>query len=241
MSTEFTTVISRLKKLKERYFFTLSAFYVYEAMRELKAPNIVGEDEVKKNLETMKKFNNFFGIVQEALRVYFLLELAKLFDSSDQALHIMKIINYTESNLKKLSVNDFAEFNQSREFIDELIKNYRGISRDDLQKMKLQLEQHQETIGDLKTYRDKYLAHDDFIKVDVKLTPERITNLFKILEEILNLFSSRLDISTTLYNRLEERYKDDTKRVIEYLRRFEPYRLKEIEEYYQKELEKYKQ
>ena len=230
MSQEFTTLISRLKTMKSRYFFVLSTFYVSEAMIELR--------EVEKNRETMNKFNNFFDFTQKALQVYFLLELAKLFDYSDQALHITKIINYTESNLRSLSAKDFAESNQSREFIDELVENYRGMSHTDLYKIKSQLKQHRTTIRKLTTYRNKYLAHDDLKKVDVELTYDEITSILKILEEILNLFSSRFDASTTLYNHIEIGCKNDTKMVVEYLSRFEPYRLKEIDEQYDRELEK---
>jgi len=229
-----------LKKLQNRYFFTLSAFYAYEGLMELSATNIIGKEEADKNVEEMNKFNNFFGPSKEALRVYFLLELAKLFDASDQSLHIDKIINFTQSNIGRLSASDFAEFSQDRQFVEELVKNYRGINNDDLQHIKSLISQHANTIQDLKTYRDKYLAHDDLIKVDVKLTQENIKSLFEVIKKVLNLFSSKTDHSTTMYNHIEDRSKDETKRIIEHLRRFEPYRLKEIEEQYQKELESYR-
>ena len=228
MSQEFTVFMEYLEKLQKRYCFTLSAFYTWEALVELCAPNIVGQEEAQQNVKTMSRFNNFFSLSKESLRVYFLLELAKLFDTSNQSLHIDKIINFTESNIQKLSVDDFAGFNQDRQFIEELVENYKGINEEDLQHIKLLIFEHTAIIQNLKTYRDKYLAHDDITKVDVVLTPEKIKTLFKVIKEILNLFSSKINHSTRMYDCIEGKCKNDTKRVVEYLRRFEPYRLKEI-------------
>jgi len=230
-----------LERLKSRYFFTLSAFYAYEGLIELTAPNIVGKEEANKNVEEIKKYWDFFGPSKEALRVYFFLELAKLFDASDQSLHVDKIINFTQSNIRKLSASDFAEFNHDRQFVEELVKNYRGINNDDLESVKSLLTEHANTIGELKTYRDKYLAHDDLHKLEVQLTGQQIKDLFSVLEKVLNLFSSKLDHSSTMYDHIEERCKDQTKMIVDRLRRFEPYRLKEIDEQCQRELEQYRQ
>ncbi len=57
----------------------------------------------KKNAKTIARYSGFFTPSQEALRVYFFLELAKMFDSSKKALHIYKILNHcalkrTDSN-----------------------------------------------------------------------------------------------------------------------------------------------
>jgi len=228
MSQEFTVFMDYLNKLEKRYSFMLSAFYTWEALIELCAPNIVGKKEARQNVEIMNRSNKFFGPSKESLRVYFLLELAKLFDASDQSLHIDRVINFTESNIQKLLVSDFAEFNQNRGFIEELVKNYKGINIKDLKHVRSLIALHTATIQDLKTYRDKYLAHDDISKVDVTLKQYKIKALFKVIEEILNLFSYKGNHSTRMYNSIEKECKNDTKMVLEYLRRFEPYRLKEI-------------
>lgn len=239
MSQEFNTIISYVEKMKERYFFALSTFYAYEALREILAPNIVGQEVVEKNVEIFKKFNEFFGPSKEALRVYFFLELAKLFDVSDQSLHITKVINYTQSNIAKLTASDFTEYNQNREFIDSLIENYQGVKHDDLVIIKSEIEKNKDIIEKVKTYRDQYLAHDDIKKVEVNITGEEIRILFSVLEKILNTFSSKLISATSIYNHVETDAKGQTMRIFDHLKRFEPYRLKEIDEKYKKDLEKY--
>ena len=237
MSREFSTLSEYLKDLKNRYFFTLSAFYTYEGLRECCAPNIVGENEVNLNLEQINRFKNFFLPCKEALRVYFLLELAKLFDISKESLCINKIVNFTESNIRNLSLSDFSEFNKDKRFLSELIENYRSISIDDLRNVKSLISKYKDTIDDLKTYRDECLAHDDLKKFDIEnLNQENIKNLFFIIEKILNLFSRKIDSSTSIYDYVERLSKDDLNNILDYLRRFEPYRLREIKELYNEEL-----
>lgn len=237
MNNEFNTIISYIEEMKNRYFFALSAFYAYEALMEIIAPNIAGQDVAEKNVKVFNTFNNFFGPSKEALRVYFFLELAKLFDVSDQSLHITKIINYTKNNIDKLTVSDFVEYNQNRNIIDSLIKSYKGINHDDLLIIKSEIEKYKNIIKKVKTYRDQYLAHDDIKKIKVDITGEEIKILFSVIEKILNMFSSKLISATSMYDQVEERAKDETKRIFDYLKRFEPYRLKEIDEESKKKLE----
>lgn len=240
MSTEFNKTILYIKKMEDRYFFALSTFHAYEGLKELLAPNIVGQEAAEENVKIFKRFNNFLNPSKEALRVYFLLELAKLFDISDQSLHITKIVNYTQSNISKLTVNDFVEYSQDREFLQDLIKNYRGLKNDDLLSIKSEIEKNEDIINKIKNYRDQYLAHDDTKKIEVSITKEEIMALFNLIEKILNIFSLKLISSTSMYDHVERDAKNQTKMLIDHLKRFEPYRKKEIEDAYQKELEKYK-
>ena len=232
MSKEFKTLFEYLKNLRSRYFHALSAFYVYEGLLELSALNISGQKGAEQNIKTMNRFKNFFIMSKEALRIYFLLELAKLFDESKQSLHINKIVNFAGSNIKALSKNDFLEFHQGRTFIDELFKQYKAVDKNDLKEIKTKTKKHEVIIKKLDDYRNQYLAHEDKQKKKVNINSGEIQELFKLIAEILNLFSSRLDFSTTAYSHVEKECKDDTKRVVEYLNRFEPYRLKEIEKKY---------
>lgn len=240
---KFETLMVHIKSMHSRYFHALTAFFAYEALREVVAPNIVGESEAQNNSEVIDNFKNFFIPSREALRVYFFFELAKLFDSSKQALHINKIINYTESNLKGLTVEAFSEYNQrqDRTFLEELTKEYRGVAYADLMEIKSMLSKHRVSLEKLDVYRNKWLAHDDVNRPDPPLiTGDEINALFDVLAKILNSLTSKLNSETWTYSHVEDDVKHHTRMVIEYLRRFEPYRLKEINGQYHRELEQYK-
>src|SRR3989338_7754739 len=74
-STEFKTLMDYAKEMHHRYFRALSAFYAYEGLREVLATNIVGQSEAEENAKTIGKYSGLFTPSQEALRVYFFLEL----------------------------------------------------------------------------------------------------------------------------------------------------------------------
>lgn len=242
MSQEFNTIILYIETIKERYFKALSAFHIFETFIELVDFNIVEQEALEKNKKIIEKdFSSFFLPSKEALRVYFFLELAKLFDVADDALHVTKIVNYTQSNIAKLTVNDFAEYSQKQDknFITELIKNYQGVDHNDLIAIKSGIEKNEEIIKRLKTYRDQYLAHDDINKDEINITGEEIRILFNIIEKIIDIFLSKLISTSVIYGNAKVDTKDKTRMVIDYLKRFEPYRLKEINDKYKLDLEKY--
>lgn len=238
MSAEFNKLIDYIEKMQKRYFRAVSALNVYESLEEVLAPNIVGQDTAEDNAEVFKKFNEFMSIAKESARVYFFIELAKLFDISDESLHITKIVNYTQSNISKLMVDDFSEYSQDREFITSLIENYKGVNHSDLVKIKIEIEKNEELISRLKDYRDQYLAHDDINKKDIEINREEVKKLFDLIEKVLNIFSSKLISTISVYDHIERDTKSKIKTLFDHLKKYEPHRLKEIEEDCKKELEK---
>jgi len=234
-TTEFKTLMDYAKAMHRRYFHALSAFYAYEALREAVVINIVGKSEAEENAKTISNFKNFFLSAQEALRIYFFLELAKMFDSSKQALHINKVLNFTESNLKNFTVEAFKEYNQSqdRTFLEELAKEYKGMAYADLVIIRDMLKKHKSTLEKLNKYRDKWLTHDDIKKPEIPvITGEKIKDLFGMLAKMLNSITGQLNSESWMYSHIEDDVKHHVRLVIDHLRRFEPYRLKEIKEKY---------
>lgn len=241
--SEFETLIGYIDQLRSRYFRTISAFYAYEALREAKASNIHGQEKAEENVEVIKRYKDFFLPVEEALRVYFFIELAKLFDATNQSLHMDKVLNFTESNLRHLTVDAFMEYNidQGREFLNSLTEEYRGVAHADLLEIRVLLEAHKNTLEKLRIYRDKWLAHEDIRKPDLPdITGLELRALFDVFQKILNTLTSKLNSSSTLWDHVECEVKHHVNLVIENLQRFEPYRLKEIDEECQREIAKYR-
>src|SRR3989338_94421 len=231
-NTEFKTLMEYTKILRSGYFNALSAFYAYEGMLEVGDPNIAGEMESMANVAVLNNYKNFLLIAKESMRVYFFIELAKLFDASDQSLHINKIVNFTESNLRSLTAEAFKEYNQSqgRVFLASLVEEFRGVAHSDLLEIKNMLNVNEEALNKLKIYRDKWLAHNDINKPELPaITKEELHSLFDVFGKIVNLITGKLNSESTSWDHIERDTKHHTKMVIEYLRRFEPYRLEEIE------------
>lgn len=235
---EFKKLMAYIDELRSAYCATLSAFYTYKALREATDPDVNEASRATENGAIMSTFTSFFTPTKEALRVYFFIELAKLFDSSNQSLHIEKVINFTESNIKHMTVDAFEEYNskQPRAFLDELVKAYRGISHADLVEIRNLLSAHSASLEKLRTYRDKWLAHNDIKKPDLPtINEDELRSLFAILEKILNVLTSNLNGSSSTWSHIERNAQDHTHMVLNYLHRFEPYRRKEIENEYSQE------
>jgi len=227
---QFRTLMAYIKRMHSRYFHALCAFHAYEGLREAAAPNIVGQPKAAENVNAMDRYKNFFVIAQEALRYYFFIELGKLFDVSNQSLHINKVVNFTESNIKKLTVDAFKEYNQDRQLLEELTERYKGIEHSDLVVIRDLLNKQKGIIDKLKTFRDSWVAHDDANKPQQpSISAQEIKDLFDTLKKILNTISGKLNDETWSYSHVEGDVKNHVNLVINHLHRFEPYRLKEID------------
>jgi len=236
----FKNLMEYARAMHKRYFHALSAFYVYEGLSEATAPNIVGQVLAENNTKVISNFINFFMPTKEALRVYFLLELAKMLDSSESALHINKILTITEGNLKNLTVDAFKEYNQGRVFIEELAAEYRSLDYKEVSLLRDMIDKNKVLIERLKIYRDKWLAHDDIKKPEPPLISRGdVGTLFGVLEKILNFITGKLNSESWAYSRVEDESKHHTRLVIDYLRRFEPYRLAEIQKEFDEDMRLY--
>ncbi len=212
-------VKSMVVELQNNLFNAHSYFLLHDSIKKLSAPNIVWEQEAKKNFEIMEKFNYFFWLSTEASREIYLLKLAKFFDNDKRSNSIIKIINYIRSNIRhfKNTIND-----------DEL-KFFEG-----------ELSQHSTIIQNLKTYRDQYIAHNQIEPSMIILTIEDTEIITDLLIRILNNISSKIFSEQWSHKHQEIRIFGEMKTILDHLYRFEPYRLKEIKKERQKRLSKYK-
>lgn len=229
MSQEFVKLQSLLKRSHNALYNAYSHFLVWDSMKRLMAGNVSGETEAAENVVTINRFKNFFLPSLEANRKIFAIELAKVFDSNKKSLSLRKIINYARSNKKKLTSADFKEFNEKREHVDSLAVGYVGITEDLLKQCEKKLIELDAVIRKLKKFRNTKLAHDQIAETDTILTVEEAEMLFERSGEILNLLSSALNHESWAHLHEKDWTQHHTKSVIDYLRKYEPYRLKEID------------
>jgi len=78
------------------------------------------------------------------------------------------------------------------------------------------------------------MTFDDKKKPEIpSITGEEIKALFEVLAKMLNAITGRLNSESWSYSQVEDDVKYHVRLVVDHLRRFEPYRLKEIEREYQ--------
>lgn len=222
MSKEYETLQEFIKRLRGLHQEAYCAFKVYEQLNELRAPNILGQEEADNNAAAMSGLTGFFTSAERALNLHFLITTAKIFDYSKDSLRLEKIINFAEQNQKKLTVEDFQEFHKDRQYIEELVAKYEGINRNTLLDVSKRLKEAGPIIVKLKDHRDTMLAHENLKKKSIKpISYAEIEKLLELSHDILNIFSSKTSHETTSYSMLERQSIDDTQLVIKIIRAYE--------------------
>lgn len=230
MKNEFIKFQEYLERVNRNLVNALRAFCAYEALIEARAPNKVGQKEAEDNTATINRYIDFFSITERALYFYSLMELAKILDNDNNSLSLNKLINFAKTNKKKLNVAEFKKYNPDRQGLEELAIRYEGISGEDFKGIERKLEESKKIWRKIKTYRDKFLAHDDLIKPEIKIFFGEIHSVFDTLKEIINTFSYKTNFSTTGYGYPVRTCKDITGSLIECLKKGELYYLKEFDE-----------
>jgi len=215
MSKEFIGLRERIEELRKAHVRAYQYFYAYDKINELRAPNLVGQKKAKNNADAIGLYKGFLNPSVTALMTGFYVELAKIYDSHDDALHLNKLIDYAEANQKHLTVVDFKELNEDRPFMEELVEKYEGLKNKDLLEIRRNLDEHKDKIQRLKTIRDKHIAHLDLNRKGIKdLTYEEIEQLIILAHDILNVFSQKLDHVTSDYGVIKRQVIEDTENLV---------------------------
>lgn len=230
----FNKALGWANDLRSRYLHTLAAFRIYERFRKLGAPNVVGKRKAGANVKTFGQHVYFFSPLQEAARYYFFIELAKFFDENkrDQSLTIEIVLNFVEKNISSFSKDVFKQHHPERTFIPELLDGYVEFTHADIQKIRNRLKRNKKLIGDLKTYRDQFLAHDDIKKDDIKITGLQIRTLLRIVQNAIDLFYLRLDFSSNIYSNYDKEPVCAVDNVVNALQEHEQECMRKIKEKY---------
>lgn len=230
----FAKAFEWTKKLRGRYLHTLAAFRIYERFRKLSAPNVVGKRKAEANAKTFSQHIYFFSPLQEAARCYFFVELAKFFDedSQRQSLTISRLLDFVEKNLTSFSEDEFERYHADRNFIPELLAGYEAFTLKDIKKINRRLQHNRKLIKKLKTYRDKFLVHDDLKKKEVPITGLQIRTLLKIVQDSVDLFYLKLDFSSNIYSNYDKEPALAVDQVMRALQEHEKERMRKINEKY---------
>ena len=222
------------KQLRNRYLHVIAARKVFDEFNKLSATNIVGMKNAEANVKIFNFYKYFFLTSKEAVRCFFMIELAKFFDedSRKQALSIQNIIHYAEKRIDSFSVGEFHKYNNEKHVVPELFERFKALTNKDLDRIKKRLNRNKTRIENLKKYRDKFLAHDDIKKKDVLIQRRDINILLKIVKDTIALIYTKLEFSVNSYQNYEEEPVREINRLMTALKKHEDQRLADIEKRY---------
>lgn len=238
MSKEFYNVIEKINGLRTVLFRAHSSFRAFEMIQEMRAPNLIGENEARRNANSIGYFKGFVNIAEHSLSTEFFLALAKLYDNNKDCTSIPKLINYIRGNIKHLKIEDFIDYNHDHPDLNIRKEGYVGISSVDLDRQEQRISNFTKQIEKLREIINKRVAHleiklieesytkeeaNDFIPSSTKietLTYEEIDKLINNADEILNELSSLINKDVADYNDLKETVEQDSKQLIKLMRKY---------------------
>ena len=156
------------------------------------------------------------------------LELSKFFDKDKDSLSLCKLINFINANINSFNKDNFIVYNKDRNIYD-LANTYEPITNKVLDDIKFEIEWQKELIKRLRDYRSKNLAHNDIKPQNIELFIGEIDELFKKTQKRLNKIQYQINHEEQRKLRTDTYTEDCVYSVLDWLKRFEPYRLKEIE------------
>lgn len=211
MSTDFTTLLSYVKRMQKNLLYGYTSFIVWKTLKKLIATNIVGEERAKENVAVMNRYPYFLRQTLSVHRDMFVLELTKMFDRNKNSLSLRKIIKIAQDKKEPLNkvVKNITKYNKG--ITDELIK--------DCNKM---LDEGDKRKQGLKKLRDTIIAHTQIEEIDFSASMGDIERLFKLAAEILRIIYTALGQGYYLYDFNKEIMECNTRDVIGVLRSFEP-------------------
>ncbi len=214
---EFTVLKERVERLRRIHLKALASFNAYEQIQEFRAPNVVGGAELaQKHAEAIGVYKGFFNTAEHALNTELHIDVAKLFDSHKDALHIERLVNYAAQNRNKISAKGLASLGEDEESSSELASVYEGLKRNDLLSIKSDLDAAKDKIKRLKDVRDKEVAHINLKKPEELdyLSYQEFVELIELSEKILNTVSSKIYSDVVWFEPYKNQVVNDTKSLL---------------------------
>lgn len=236
MSRQLGTVIKKVTKLRTELFRAHSSFRAFEAIQEMRAPNVIGETDAERNAKSIGDYKGFFNVAEHSLNTEFLVALGKLYDSHRQSTSIPKLINYIRANINHLTIDDFSNHFKDSPDLEYRKSDYVGVKEKDLKQAEKIISELSTSIEKLKTLRDKRIAHLEIksieelqLEVEPKeLKPEdtkiedltfgEILELIEKADQILNKLSSLIYKDVAWFEPLKDTVTNDSEQLIQLVR-----------------------
>ncbi len=194
----------------DRMFAAVESFSLWKKINMMRNANEVGKDQAERNVGIFNKNWDVFHTILSSTYKSFVIDLSIFFDSEkfEDTFSLKKLINVV-----KEKVTD-EEFDKLIKEIDELKKK------------------HGVRIAFILELRNTTVSHQEIDRKSRLIIYKEIDELFKCVQEILNLLSKYYDESITIWDHIEKNVSGGLEFIIDNLERGEQVRLDEIKKKY---------
>jgi hypothetical protein len=212
MTEDLDVLKDRVERLRSLHLRALGSYHAYVQMKQFLAPNVVGEDQARKNAEAFGRYTGYLSVVRNALETEVYLSVAKIYDHHKDALHIRSLFKYAVAKNKALTAAQ-QESLDDPDAAEELAHVYEGLTPKECRDISSDLEAADDKIKRLKAIRDKILAHEDLKgSEDIEgLSFDDLSYLMDLHEKIVNTISLKYLGNTVLVSFYRDQVIADSK------------------------------
>lgn len=235
---EFKKLSEMLEKIHGYFIKANHYFVIWQSLEKLINQDNIWMKKAKQNLDVMNRFKTFFKPVIDSCKDSYILELAKCLDTDKDALSIHKVLAFSKENITKLTYENYKIYNQKIDINDSY--EYKPITIDLLDWFRIKLKWKSKIIQRLLNFRNQFLGHNQLNpNKDSSITIQETEELMKLLMEIWNTLSQHLFRATWWHNFSDKNTYEEIERLLDFLHRFEIYRIQELKDESQKLIEEY--
>lgn len=235
---EFKKLSEMLEKIHNCFIKANQNFVIWKSLETLLNPDEIWLQNAQENLDTINRFKTFFPSVIDSCKNAYILELAKCFDTNHDALSIHKVLAFTRENITNLNYENYKKY-KGKDLILEKWE-YEPIDMIFLNWLGAKIKWKSKVIQRLMNFRNQYLGHNQLQpSSDSTITRGELNELMEMLMEIWNTISQKLLRTTWWHNFSDKQTYEEIERLLNFLHRFELYRLDEIQKESLKRLSDY--
>ncbi|MEW6617053.1 MAG: hypothetical protein AB1333_01380 [Patescibacteria group bacterium] len=229
---KFIEVKELFNRMSHEIFAVVESYHIWRTLTFSRSIPEVGKEQAEKNAALLSLYKYFFIPTEQSHLQTFIVGLMKFFDKDSQALSIVGLIKKIEKNKSLFTADIIRSVYPNLDKIGAIKDDYVPIKQETINQIEQLRKSHEVLITNLKNIRDKQLAHTDMKAINGTFVPNEIEALIKTIQQTFNKLSNDFDLSSTIWDHLEDESIRSTQFVFENLERGEIQRKEEVRKKY---------
>lgn len=201
---KYLAVKELFRRMSHEMCVVVESYYIWRTLTFSRSIPEVGQEKADKMAKLMSSYKDFFVPTEQSHLQTFIIGLMKFFDKDPRALSIRNLIKEIQNNEKIFTPEVMRAVHPNLDVIGVVTDDYVPIDRDTIDQIENTRQTHSALIENLKDVRDKQFAHTDMEAIKGTFVPNEVEALIKAVQEMFNELSSKFDLSSTMFDHLQD-------------------------------------
>lgn len=201
---KYLAVKELFRRMSHEMCVVVESYYIWRTLAFSRSIPEVGQEKADKMAKLMSSYKDFFVPTEQSHLQTFIIGLMKFFDKDPRALSIKNLIKEIRSNEKVFTPEVMRAVHPNLHAIGAVTDDYVPIDQETIDHIEGARQTHSVLIDSLKDVRDKQFAHTDMQTIKGTFVPNEVEALIKAVQEMFNKLSGKFDLSSTMFDHLQE-------------------------------------